>query len=244
MKKINKVFAQVSIAAALTASGVALTNTVKPELSLTSSVAAATFKVKINYVAGYGINIWNSYTHPHWTGKRAQHGTKWTVYQTAYDKKGRKWYRIGSKKWILAKYTKKVSTSTKTSTTSTSSQASSKLSAVVTLAKAQIGKKYVWGATGPNSFDCSGLTQYVYQKAAGINITRTTYTQVNQGKTVSLKSLQPGDLLFWGSKTAPYHVAIYIGNNQYVNAATPSQGVVKQTISTYYYPSIAKRIIY
>lgn len=114
--------------------------------------------------------------------------------------------------------------------------------AIIALAKAQVGKNYVWGATGPNAFDCSGLVQYVYAKN-GVNLPRTTYDQVKVGQTVSLKKLQPGDLLFWGSATAPYHVAIYIGNNRYINAATPKQGVILQTISTYYYPTLAKRVL-
>lgn len=113
---------------------------------------------------------------------------------------------------------------------------------VLALAKAEIGKKYVWGATGPNAFDCSGLVQYVYAKN-GVNLPRTTYDQVKVGQTVSMKNLQPGDLLFWGAAAAPYHVAIYIGNNQYINAATPKQGVILQTISTYYYPTVAKRVL-
>lgn len=118
-----------------------------------------------------------------------------------------------------------------------------KLNAVTKLAKKQVGKPYVWGATGPSSFDCSGLTSYVYNKAADKNISRTTYSQVKQGKTVSMNDLQPGDLLFWGSASAPYHVGIYVGNNQYVHAATPSQGVIKQKLSSYFYPSVAKRIL-
>lgn len=123
-----------------------------------------------------------------------------------------------------------------------SSQAPSNASAICNLAKAQVGKNYVWGAEGPDTFDCSGLVQYVYAKS-GVNLPRTTYDQVKVGQTVSMNQLQPGDLLFWGSTTAPYHVAIYIGNNQYVNAATPKQGVILQTLSTYYAPSIAKRVL-
>ncbi|GHV98246.1 hypothetical protein lacNasYZ03_06720 [Lactobacillus nasalidis] len=116
---------------------------------------------------------------------------------------------------------------------------------VVALAKKEVGKSYVYGATGPNSFDCSGLTSYVYSHAIGKYITRTTYTQVHQGKTVAVSTatLQKGDLLFWGSKSSPYHVGIYIGNGQYVHAATPSQGVRKQSLSYYFWPSTAKRII-
>ena len=123
------------------------------------------------------------------------------------------------------------------------SQSPAGVSGIVSLAKQQVGKNYAWGAEGPDSFDCSGLVQYVYAHAAAKNLPRITTDQVKVGKTVSMNQLQPGDLLFWGSKTAPYHVAIYVGNNQYVNAATPQQGVVLQTISQYYYPTIAKRVL-
>nr|WP_212780613.1 C40 family peptidase [Lactobacillus corticis] len=218
----------------------AAVNTVKPELH--PQVQAAVKKVKIHYVPGYGINIWTNYEHKKFTGVRAAHGATYAVWATAYDKKGRKWYQIGTNQWIMAKYTRKVTKKKKAKRTTTA-QATSKAAAVVSLAKAQLGKRYVWGATGPNSFDCSGLTQYVYSHAAGINITRTTYTQVNQGRTVSMNSLKPGDLLFWGSASAPYHVGIYVGNGKYVHAATPSQGVIEQTLSVYFYPSVAKRIL-
>lgn len=122
-------------------------------------------------------------------------------------------------------------------------QASSKAASIVALAKEQVGKPYVWAAAGPDKFDCSGLVQYVYQHAAGINLPRTTYDQVKVGQTVPLNQLQAGDLVFWGSETAPYHVAIYIGNNQYVNAATPEQGTILQNVSSYNEPTIAKRIL-
>lgn len=59
-----------------------------------------------------------------------------------------------------------------------------------------------------------------------------------------MNQLQPGDLLYWGSTEAPYHVGIYVGNNQYVSAATPEQGVVLQTISSYFYPCVAKRVLF
>ena len=116
---------------------------------------------------------------------------------------------------------------------------------VVKLAKKQVGKRYVYGATGPYSFDCSGLTSYVYSRSLGKSITRTTYTQVHQGKTVAVSTatLKKGDLLFWGSKSSPYHVGIYVGGGKFVHAATPSQGVIKQSLSYYFWPSTAKRLI-
>lgn len=125
------------------------------------------------------------------------------------------------------------------------STTATKRNKVVSLAKKQVGKRYVYGATGPSSFDCSGLTSYVYSHAIGKYITRTTYTQVKKGKTVAVSTsrLKKGDLLFWGSKSSPYHVGIYIGGGQYVHAATPSQGVRKQYLSSYFWPSTAKRVI-
>ncbi|WP_304228066.1 C40 family peptidase [Lactobacillus kitasatonis] len=252
---IKSNFVKITAAAALTLTGVATVSAVKPD-STTAKVQAATTKVKINYVPGYGINIWDNYNGGHFTGQRAQHGTTWDVLDQKTDKKGRVWYQVGQNQWIMAQYTtpagNTVTKKTTTQVTATAAkpkkakksvQATGDASAIVTLAEAQLGKNYVWGGTGANGFDCSGLTSYVYSKAAGVNIGRTTYDQVKQGTSVSMKDLQPGDLLFWGSASAPYHVGIYVGNNQYIHAATPGQGVIKQSLSSYFYPSAAKRIL-
>lgn len=235
---IKSNFVKVTAAAALTLTGVATVSAVKPD-STTANVQAATTRVKINYVPGYGVNIWDNYNHGHFTGQRAPHGTTWNVINQATDKKGRTWYQVGEGQWIMAQYTVPANSQK----AKKSVQATGDASAIVTLAEAQLGKNYVWGGTGANGFDCSGLTSYVYSKAAGVNIGRTTYDQVKQGSTVSMNNLQPGDLLFWGSASAPYHVGIYVGNNQYIHAATPGQGVIKQTLSSYFYPSVAKRVL-
>ncbi|MHB8896648.1 MAG: C40 family peptidase, partial [Candidatus Geothermincolia bacterium] len=96
---------------------------------------------------------------------------------------------------------------------------------VVNIAYDQLGKPYVWGATGPNSFDCSGLTTYCYRYGAGIEIPRSSYDQANCGASLGVSQLQPGDILGfrgWG------HVGLYIGNDQFIHA--PSSGdVVKIT---------------
>lgn len=244
---IKSNFVKVTAAAALTLTGVAAVNVIKPD-STNATVQATTTKVKINYIAGYGINIWDNYNGGHFTGQRAQHGTTWNVFDTKTDKKGRTWYRIGDNQWILAQYTVDASSDKaqavkKAKKAKKSVQATGDASAVITLASAQLGKSYVWGGTGTNGFDCSGLVQYVYSNAAGVKLGRTTYDQVKQGSTVSMDNLQPGDLLFWGSASAPYHVGIYVGNNQYIHAATPGQGVIKQTLSSYFYPSVAKRVL-
>ncbi|AUJ28474.1 C40 family peptidase [Lactobacillus helveticus] len=239
---IKSNFVKVTAAAALTLTVVATVSAVKPD-STTANVQAATTKVKINYVPGYGINIWDNYNHGHFTGQHAPHGTTWNVINQATDKKGRTWYQVGEGQWIMAQYTVPANSKKVVKTTKKSVQATGDASAVITLASAQLGKAYVWGGNGGNGFDCSGLITYVYSKAAGVNLGRTTYDQVKQGSTVSMDNLQPGDLLFWGSASAPYHVGIYVGNNQYIHAATPGQGVIKQTLSSYFYPSVAKRVL-
>lgn len=102
-------------------------------------------------------------------------------------------------------------------------------SSIVNIAFKYLGVPYVWGGTSPSGFDCSGFVQYVYREA-GINISRTTYTQIAEGYAVT--DLQPGDLVFFGSYSAPYHVGIYIGNGQYVHA--PMEGDVVKVASLQY----------
>lgn len=79
------------------------------------------------------------------------------------------------------------------------------------------GSPYAWGATGPSTFDCSGLTQWAYAQA-GISIPRTSSSQSTFGTPIPRSQLQPGDLVFYGSPV--YHVGIYIGNGQMVHAPT------------------------
>ena len=112
---------------------------------------------------------------------------------------------------------------------------------VINLAMAQIGKPYVWGAKGPSSFDCSGLMNYVFKQAAGRDIGGWTVPQESAGYSVSLSSLQPGDLLFWGAQGGSYHVALYIGGGQYIHAPQPGENV-KIGSMQYYAPDFAKRV--
>lgn len=102
-------------------------------------------------------------------------------------------------------------------------------SSLVNIAFKYLGTPYVWGGSSPSGFDCSGFVQYVYREA-GINISRTTYTQISEGYAVS--DLQPGDLVFFGSYSAPYHVGIYIGSGQYIHAPTEGD-VVKVALLQY-----------
>ncbi|MFF2844993.1 NlpC/P60 family protein [Streptomyces sp. NPDC058001] len=98
----------------------------------------------------------------------------------------------------------------------------SRAAAAVSYAYAALGSPYVWGAAGPNAFDCSGLTQAAY-RAAGVALPRTTYAQINAGPRVSRAQLQPGDLVFFYSGIS--HVGIYVGNGQMIHAPNPSAPV-------------------
>ncbi|WP_326703977.1 C40 family peptidase [Streptomyces cyaneofuscatus] len=98
----------------------------------------------------------------------------------------------------------------------------SRAARAVSFAHGAIGKPYVWGATGPNAFDCSGLTQAAW-KAAGVSLPRTTYTQINAGQRVSRSELAPGDLVFFYSGIS--HVGLYIGGGQMIHAPRPGAPV-------------------
>jgi NlpC/P60 family protein len=114
--------------------------------------------------------------------------------------------------------------------------------AVVDEVRKFLGDAYVYGATGPNTFDCSGLTQYVY-KQLGVTIPRTSEEQFAAGTPVTYAEAQPGDLVFFGGSgpgyyydgtpTSPGHVGIYIGDNQMINAPTTGQDVQVMPITGY-----------
>ena len=113
---------------------------------------------------------------------------------------------------------------------------------VINKAMEQIGKPYEWGASGPNSFDCGGLVKYVYKQAVNIELPMGTTNQEQYGTEVSLNSLKPGDLLFYGNRGATYHVGIYKGNGVMIHAPQPGE-TVKEVNIQYFYPSFAKRIL-
>ncbi len=98
----------------------------------------------------------------------------------------------------------------------------SRAAAAVAFAYSALGKPYVWGATGPSSFDCSGLTQAAW-RSAGVQLPRTTYTQINVGSRVARSQLAPGDLVFFYSGIS--HVGLYIGGGQMIHAPHPGAPV-------------------
>ncbi len=95
------------------------------------------------------------------------------------------------------------------------------VSKAIAFAQAQLGKHYVWGATGPNSFDCSGLMLRAWQ-AAGTTLPRTSRQQYHAGTSVALQEAQAGDLLFWAYDSADprsiHHVAMYLGDGRIIEA--------------------------
>lgn len=111
---------------------------------------------------------------------------------------------------------------------------------VVSFAESLIGVPYVYGGTTPSGFDCSGFVQYVYSHF-GVNLPRTTTQQENCGTQIPVSQAQPGDLYFWGDKGSAYHVAICIGNGQYIAAPEPGQSVSIGS-TQYFQPSFAVRL--
>ncbi|WP_128976034.1 NlpC/P60 family protein [Streptomyces roseicoloratus] len=106
-----------------------------------------------------------------------------------------------------------------------------KAAEALAFARAQIGKPYVWGATGPSSYDCSGLTQASW-RAADVDLPRTTWDQVKVGTRVATADLLPGDLVFFYDDIS--HVGIYIGDGRMIHAPKPGAYVREESI--YYMP--------
>ena len=101
-------------------------------------------------------------------------------------------------------------------------------SAIVSAARSKIGSPYVWGATGPNSFDCSGLTSWAYRQA-GVEIPRTSQAQAAAGKQVSLDALQPGDIIVYYSGAS--HVGIYTGHGTIIDALNSGTPVGERSLN-------------
>ncbi|MBD0745504.1 C40 family peptidase [Streptomyces sp. CBMA152] len=117
------------------------------------------------------------------------------------------------------------------STSPSAPSSSTKADKALAFARAQMGKPYVWGAVGPSSYDCSGLTQAAW-KAAGVDLPRTTWDQVNVGTRVATADLRPGDLVFFYDDIS--HVGMYIGNGMMIHAPHPGAYVREESI--YYMP--------
>ncbi|MGD0243465.1 MAG: NlpC/P60 family protein [Streptosporangiaceae bacterium] len=117
-----------------------------------------------------------------------------------------------------------------TTTATYSGPTSSQAEKVVAFAYDQLGKPYVWGATGPSSFDCSGLAQAAWG-SVGVSIPRTTYEQWAALPHISTSALEPGDLLYFDGIG---HVAIYVGDGQIIDAPETGRDVEKIPLAGWY----------
>jgi cell wall-associated NlpC family hydrolase len=111
-------------------------------------------------------------------------------------------------------------------------------------ARAQLGKPYEWGADGPDSFDCSGLTMRAWE-AGGVTLTHHSVAQANETTRVSYSELRPGDLIFWSDNSAisgVYHVGLYIGDGQMIHAPSTGKDVEIQDVFYWTTPSFYGRV--
>ena len=101
---------------------------------------------------------------------------------------------------------------------------------ILTVARKQLGDPYRAGGAGPDSFDCGGFTQFVFKRALGIDIARTSWGQYDQVQRVKTKDALPGDLVFFFEGGA-HHVGIYLGNGQMIDAPQPGKRISVNPIS-------------
>ncbi|WP_244895340.1 NlpC/P60 family protein [Evansella clarkii] len=114
---------------------------------------------------------------------------------------------------------------------SSASTASSSSSAVISTARGLIGSSYVWGGTTPSGFDCSGFIQYSFAQN-GKSIPRTVAQMWSAGTSVS--NPQPGDIVFFETRTGPSHAGIYLGNNQFIHSGASTGVTISDMNSSYW----------
>ena len=155
------------------------------------------------------------------------------------------WYKIttsgGVTGYVSSDYmvTCKDSAGSRGDDTATTSSSSSLGQQIVDYAKQYLGTPYVYGGNGPNSFDCSGYTSYVYRHF-GYTLNRTASGQLSNGTSVSKSELQPGDLVFFKYNTskAASHVGIYIGDGQFIHASTNTYTVKIDNLTSGHYANV------
>jgi cell wall-associated NlpC family hydrolase len=101
---------------------------------------------------------------------------------------------------------------------------------ILTVARKQLGDPYRAGGAGPHSFDCGGFTQFVFKRALGVDIARTSWGQYEQVERIKTKDALPGDLVFFFEGGA-HHVGIYVGNGQMIDAPRPGKSISVNPIS-------------
>ena len=152
------------------------------------------------------------------------------------------WAKInykGQVGYVSSSYLQSTVPSGSTSNSGSNNSVSASASSVIAYAKTLLGKPYVWGAQGPNSFDCSGFTYYVFKNKAGIVLPRTSSAQSKYGTYVSKSNLKAGDLVFFDTNGANdgnvSHVGMYIGNGQMIHASYGQKKIVIANFNDSYY---------
>ena len=211
------------------------TTTVTQQVAPAAS-SPASGNVKVNLSAGEVLNLRSGASTQ--SGKLASipGGTVLALEGTSGS-----WYKVtynGVTGYVSAEYM--VSTTESVGTVAPVASSNSAGSSIVALAKQFLGCPYVYGASGPNAFDCSGFTSYVYRQV-GISIPHGATSQYRGGTPVSREDVQPGDLVFIADPAycAGYpisHVGIYIGNGQFIHASSNrGEGVTISNIFTGHY---------
>ena len=152
------------------------------------------------------------------------------------------WAKInykGQAGYVSSSYLQSTVPSGSTSNSGSNNSVSASASSVIAYAKTLLGKPYVWGAQGPNSFDCSGFTYYVFKNKAGIILPRTSSAQSKYGTYVSRNNLRAGDLVFFDTNGANNgqvsHVGLYIGNGQMIHASYSQKKIVIDNFNSSYF---------
>ena len=152
------------------------------------------------------------------------------------------WAKInykGQAGYVSSSYLQSTVPSGSTSNSGSNNSVSARASSVIAYAKTLLGKPYVWGAQGPNSFDCSGFTYYVFKNKAGIILPRTSSAQSKYGTYVSRNNLRAGDLVFFDTNGANNgqvsHVGLYIGNGQMIHASYSQKKIVIDNFNSSYF---------
>lgn len=152
------------------------------------------------------------------------------------------WYKIsynGQTGYVSSEYVDTVKSMTSRGDSTTTTSSSSIGEQIVAYAKQFLGTPYVYGGNGPNCFDCSGFTKYVYAHF-GVTLNRTATDQLANGTAVSKSQLQPGDLVFFRANTTKpvSHVGIYIGGGQFIHASTNTYSVQIDNLDSGYYSRV------
>ncbi|MGL6107630.1 C40 family peptidase [Romboutsia sp.] len=163
------------------------------------------------------------------------------------EKSSNGWYKVklpsGVIGWASGNYLVEVTNTSSNDSNITKPPTSS--TEVVSYAYSLLGTPYKWGESGPNSFDCSGFTQYVYKQAEGKDIPRVSRSQAQHGQEISRENFSPGDLIYFDTDKdgVVNHVGIYVGSNEFIHCSgTPSNPdkVKISNLATDYWSGVVK----